>query len=300
MDVVVPTRDTRAITLRCVEALRSEGTRIDVRCIVVDNASTDGTAEELTARFPEVTVLVETENRGYGTACNLGVRHGEAEFVLILNSDALARAGALERLAGFLCNHRDYVLAAGQLVDAGTDNPQVGFSVRGFPTFANQLALLIGLERYWPRNPISRDQLMLGFDYGKSQELSAQPAGACLLIRRTDFEAIGGFDERFFYWFEDVDLVQRLRTRGKMGYVHDAVFDHVGGASFAHWTRPEVVVARYDGLLRYFGKHRSQAEVRALRFVATVLASARVLFFVLIDPPRARAYVNVIRRMLRD
>ena len=80
---------------------------------------------------------------------------------------------------------------------------------------------------------------MLGFDYERTQELTAQPAGACLLIRRADFEAVGGFDDEFFYWFEDIDIIRRLQGRGKIGYVHDAVFDHVGGASFAQWSRPD-------------------------------------------------------------
>jgi N-acetylglucosaminyl-diphospho-decaprenol L-rhamnosyltransferase len=300
VDAVVPTRNTRALTLRCVEALRRAGPAVNVQCVVVDNASTDGTADELETRFPDITLRREVENRGFGTACNVGARFGGAELILILNSDAIARPGALERLAGFLNLNADYVLAAGQLVDPGTNHPQVGFSVRGFPTLVNQLAVLTGLERYWPRNPISVQHLMLGFDYERTQELTAQPAGACLLIRRADFEAIGGFDEGFFYWFEDVDIIRRLQGRGKIGYVHDAVFDHVGGASFAQWSRPEVIVARYAGLLRYFGKHRPAGEVIVLRAVVAGLAALRALGFILIDPPRARAYVAVLTRAVRS
>ena len=299
VDVVVPTRNTRDLTLRCVDALMRQGLACDLHCVVVDNASADGTAAAVTARYPSATVIVEPVDRGYGTACNTGAQHGTAPFVLILNSDAFARPGALAQLVRFLEEHTDFVLAAGQLVDVGTDSPQVGFAIRGFPTLANQVALLLGLERFWPRNPISRKQLMLDFDYARTQELSAQPAGACLLVRRVDFEEIGGFEERFFYWFEDVDLVQRLRARGKLAYVHDAVFDHVGGASFARWTRPALIAARYDGLLRYFSVHRPLVERRALRVVVGVLASTRALFYVATDQQRAVAHAKVLLRALK-
>jgi N-acetylglucosaminyl-diphospho-decaprenol L-rhamnosyltransferase len=295
VDVVVPMRNTRDLSTRCIDAARSR----QVHCVVIDNASDDGTADAIESLWPDVTVVRSKENLGYGRACNTGARHGTGEFILILNSDAIARPGAVERLAQYLVERPDHSAAAGQLVHLGTDEPQVGFAVRGFPTLANQVALMLGLQRYWPRNPISRGQLMLDFDYGRTQELVAQPAGACLMVRRNDFDAVGGFDEGFFYWFEDVDLVRRLRTRGPIGYVHDAVFEHAGGASFALWTRPEVVVARYDGLLRYFLKHHSRADVLALRAVVFALAAVRVPLLALRDRPSARAYAGVARRSLR-
>jgi N-acetylglucosaminyl-diphospho-decaprenol L-rhamnosyltransferase len=167
--------------------------------------------------------------------------------------------------------------------------------MRGFPTLAAQLALLVGLERYWPRNPLSRRQLMLDFDYERSQLVSAQPAGACLLCRRTTFESIGGFDEDFYYWFEDVDLVRRLTARGSIGYVHDAVFEHFGGGTFAQWSRADIVPTRYRSLLRYFDKHHSHTEFLALRAAVVTLALGRVVVFSIFDRTRARAYVETLR-----
>ena len=103
VDAVVPTRNTRALTLRCVEALRRAGPAVNVHCIVVDNASTDGTADELERRFPDITLRREVENRGYGTACNVGARFGGAELILILKIAMRSPAPEpLERLAGFL------------------------------------------------------------------------------------------------------------------------------------------------------------------------------------------------------
>jgi N-acetylglucosaminyl-diphospho-decaprenol L-rhamnosyltransferase len=299
VDVVVPTHDTRDVTLRCLRALRegsSDG--VALQCIVVDNASRDGTADAIEQHLPDVRVLRNDRNAGYGEAVNQGTRAGDGGYVLVLNSDVLARPGAVAGLARFLEQHPGYVVAAGRLVDEGTDRPQVGFAMRRFPTLAGQLALLVGLERFWPRNPVSRRQAMLDFDYGRTQEVEGQPAGACLMCRRADLEAVGGFDEGFFYWFEDVDLIRRLRNRGRIGYVHDAVFEHLGAATFRQWSRPEAIVARYEGLLRYFAKHHPPRELLALRTVVGALAAIRALPLSVVDRPRARAYARVLRLAL--
>lgn len=301
VDAVLVTRNTRDVTTRCVATLLERGAarRAALSCIVVDNGSSDGTAEAIAARWPQVAVIRNERNNGFGAACNQGLRRGRGDLVLLLNSDAFAGAGAVDRLVACMAAHREYAAVGGRLVDSGTDRTQVGFVLRAFPRLSTQIALLVGLERFWPTNPISRRQLMLDFDYGRTQEVDAQPAGACLLCRRSDLEAIGGFDEAFHYWFEDVDLVKRLRTRGRIGYVHDAVFEHLGGATFAQWNRPEVVVTRYSSLLRYFAKHHSPAELAALRLVVAALAVLRVLPLALVDRRRARAYASVARMATR-
>ncbi len=294
MDVIVPTRDTRELTLGCVSAVVEAAADHDLRCVVVDNASTDGTREALAGAFPEVRVIVNATNAGYGQACNQGAAGSDADYLLFLNSDVVARRGAVDRLAGFLDSSPEHVAAGANLLDARTGTTQVGFAVRGFPTLVNQLALIFGLERLWPRNPVSRRQLMLDFDYGRTQD-AEQPAGACLLCRRSAFEAVGGFDNGFHFLFEDVDLVQRLRTRGRIGYVHDAVFEHVRGATFSAWSRGSVIVTRYRSLLRYFDKHRPRWERRVLGGVVGFLAVVRAVGWSPLDRGRAAAYRTVAR-----
>ena len=298
IDVVIPTRDTRDVTLRCLRALRDTGSEITVRLILVDNGSQDGTVDDVAALFPDVLVCQNAGNTGFAEAVNQGMRAGVGDYVLILNSDSIARPGAVARLAEFLSQRPDFAVAAGRLVHEGTDRPQVGFAMRAFPTLAGQLALMTGFERYWPGNPVSRRQALRDFNYDRTQEVDAQPAGACLMCRRSDLEAVGGFDEGFFYWFEDVDLVRRIRDRGRVGYVHDAIFEHLGGTTFSQWSRPEVIVARYQGLLRYFHKHHPRREVLALRVVIAALAALRALPLALVDRPRARAYAQVLRLAL--
>ena len=295
VDVVIPTRDTRELTLRCVESVRTHGaSAVPARCIVVDNGSKDGTAEALRAKEPDVIVVQPEKPLGFASACNLGASHGDGELILFLNSDVLADAGSIDRLTAFMRRDPECAAAGGRLVDVGTANTQVGFALRAFPTLAAQLALLVGLERYWPTNPVSRRQLMLCFDYGKTQYVNAQPAAACLMCRRSAFEQVGGFDERFYFWFEDVDLVRRLVAHGgRIAYVHDAVFAHLRSHTFSQWERPEIVRARYSGLVRYFVKHHSYREQLALRAAIVALALVRVPVLLVLNRQLARAYLDV-------
>jgi N-acetylglucosaminyl-diphospho-decaprenol L-rhamnosyltransferase len=298
VDVVIPTRDTRELVLACLDSLLDAGgPETQVRCIVVDNASRDGTAEAVAVRHPGVALVRNERDPGYGAACNAGARLGDAPYVLILNSDVVARPGAVDRLVGFLAASPQHVAAGGRLLDAGSDRTQVGFTVRALPTLATQIALLGGFERLWPGNPVSRRQLMLDFDHDRTQD-AEQPAGACLLCRREALERLGGFDEGFHYWFEDVDLVRRLWGLGRVGYVHDARFEHVGGASFARWPRPQAIVTRHRSLLRYFDKHHWRRDQVVLRAVVAVLALLRAACWLPLDRARARAYGAVVRTAL--
>jgi N-acetylglucosaminyl-diphospho-decaprenol L-rhamnosyltransferase len=104
IDIIVPTRNTRDLTLRCVEAIvrAAASGGLKAHCFVVDNASSDGTAEAVEATAPQATVIRNETNVAYSRACNQGAKAGSAEFILFLNSDAIPRPDSLAHLAAFL------------------------------------------------------------------------------------------------------------------------------------------------------------------------------------------------------
>lgn len=299
VDVVVVTRDTRDLTLRCLRsALASATPALSVECAVIDNDSGDGTAAAIAAELPGVAVIRNDHNAPYGRACNQGAALGSAAYLLILNSDIFVRPGSIARLVEFLERSPEHVVAGGRLVDPGTDRVQVGHAVRAFPTLLPQAAQMLGLERGWPQNPVSRRALGMDLDYEVTQDVD-QPPGSCLAIRRADFEAVGGFDEGFFYWYEDVDLCRRLLERGRIAYVHDAPFEHEGGATFASWGSPQRVVSWYSGIFRYFAKHRPRQEQLGIRALAGMLAALRAAAWLPRDRERSRALWRVARMAAR-
>jgi GT2 family glycosyltransferase len=271
IDVVVVTAESRDMTVACVEALAGDK---DMRVTVVDNGSQDRTYETLRERFGERVGLLRLERpAGFASACNIGYRRaGGAPFVLFLNSDILVLPDSVSRLLAALESDPGAVAAGGRLVDPQTLHTQPSYRPRRFPGLLSLAVVLTGVEARWPRNPVSRRYHGLDLREDRTQEV-CQPAAAALLVRRAALDAVGGFDERFWFWFEDSDLLRRLSRLGRILWVPSAPFRHVGGASFSAWDRATAIRSRHHGMLVYGATHFG----RLARFclgTLTVLVSA--------------------------
>ncbi len=139
-------------------------------------------------------------------------------------------------------------------MDPGTFDTQARYRPRRFPSALSLAAVISGVEARWPGNPVSRRYHGLELREDVTQEV-AQPAAAALMVRRDAFDRVNGFDERFWFWFEDSDLLQRLSRLGKVLWVPTAPFEHLGGASFSRWDRVREVRSLYHGMLHYADAH---------------------------------------------
>lgn len=234
--------------------------------IVVDNASADDTVSRV-RRWPQVKVLANRTNRGFGAAVNQGIAALEQEAVLILNPDATPLCGI--ELLETTVTGGSVGAATGRLLGADGAK-QEGFNVRALPTPALLAFEAMGLNRLWPSNPLNR---RYRHPSPQSQTDVEQPAGAFLMIRRRVWEEIGGFDERFFpVWFEDVDFCKRVLEHGyRIVYVPEAAARHQGGHSAAKLSWRDRQLFWYGSLLKYASKHFSGAS-RAIVSAAVVLA----------------------------
>ncbi len=290
IDVVIVTADTREMTLSCVASLEDE--TLASRVIVVDNGSSDGTAQALAAAYAAVDVVRLERGVGFARACNLGAARGSAELVLFLNSDIVAVPGAIAGLAEALAQDPRAVLAGGRLVDPDTLKTQDAYRPRTFPSVATLATQLLGIEQRW--NPIARRHHGARLDDTTTVAVQ-QPAAAAILVRRAAFERIGGFDERFWFWFEDSDLLARLHRIGTILYVPSAAFRHLGGATFRRWSKVDSIRSLHHGMLHYADAQLPRAQ-RALIGVLTVAVSVpRVVLFARSRPEEARAWRDVLR-----
>jgi GT2 family glycosyltransferase len=291
IDVVVVTANSREIVLECLAHL--DDPRVE-KTIVVDNAGSDGAPAAIAAAFPATVVVRLDEPRPLSFAYNRGAEQGSADLTLFLNDDVFASAGAIDRLAAALERRPDAVVAAGRLVDPRDGSTQLEYLPRRFPTLATFLASLAGLQHVWPTNPWTGGHIRDPLAESQTVEVDYAP-GACLLIRRQAFQAAGGWDERYAFWYEDVDLARRLRSFGHVIYVPGAVFRHVGGHSGRRLSRAEVVRRSYSGTLRYGELHMTGWRRRLLGAAFAFSGAVKAPLAARRDPDLANAYRGVRR-----
>lgn len=287
-DVVIVSADMGSMTLSCVERLDLPAVA-DV--VVVDNAF--DAPEEPAARAElarRATVVPLDAPHGFAAANNRGVALGRAPYVLLLNSDVLVAEGAVELLAGSLAQRPGAVAAGGRLVDPETLATQEQYRPRPFPTLANFLVIVLGIEELWPGNPVTRRYHGAALDEGSVHVVATQPAAAALLVRREALDSIGGLDERFWFWFEDSDLLLRLSALGEILYVPPAVFRHLGGGTFRRWSKAERIRSIHHGIVQYAGAHFSRPRRAALGLALLAVSLPRVALFARSRPEEASAW----------
>jgi N-acetylglucosaminyl-diphospho-decaprenol L-rhamnosyltransferase len=249
--VIVSYRSAR--TLRgCVEPLSHLP---GVHVTVVDNASPDNSLGVI-ADLP-IDAFRAERNGGFSYGCNLGASRGSAPFILFLNPDARMELDALETLMAALGRDPKAGLVAPRIVD---DKGSLLWSLRRFPRQSSTFGLALFAHRLWPHSRWS-DELVRDPDAYERAGTPEWVSGACMLVRRSLFEELGGFDEGFFLYCEDTDLCQRIWSSG-----HTVLFEpgaeilHVeGSSSGAGETQPILAQSR----VRYARKHMSKAGAAA-------------------------------------
>ncbi|MCL5779521.1 MAG: glycosyltransferase family 2 protein [Firmicutes bacterium] len=198
------------------------------RVVVVDNASTDGSADGLGDLRLPLTLIRNSENRGFAAACNQGAKNGEADYLLFLNPDTRLFENSLVVPIRFMerPDNRNVGIVGIQLVD---ESGQVCRTCARFPTPGRFFSKMLGLDRLFPR--VFPSHFMSEWDHGETREVD-QVIGAFFLVRRQIFESLSGFDERFFVYFEEVDFSYRAFQKGwKTVYLADAQAYHKGGGT---------------------------------------------------------------------
>lgn len=214
----------------CVASLRAEGVA-DV--VVVDNGSADGSVAALLDADPAVRVVRPPRNLGFGGGANAGARHARHDLLLVCNPDLALHAGALATLVATLADHPDVAVVGPRVLTA---DGEVYPSARAFPTIGEAAGhAFVGLlseENRWTRRykrPVpAADVPAVGGGSSEADWVS----GACFLVREDAFSSVGGFDEAYFMYVEDVDLCWRLRRAGwRVLYEPAAAVTHVQGVS---------------------------------------------------------------------
>ena len=270
VSVIIVSYNTRELLRECIESILCEqGDGLGVEVIVVDNASADGSAAMVAERFPQVRLIANPDNRGFGAACNQGLEVARGRYALILNADIRAQPGALQRLVGFMDAHPDAAICGGQLrYPDGRIQPSCARELTLWWVFCEQSLL----AKLFPRTRLFGGYWRTHWNFSATIE-TEQVMGACMMLRRP----FPRFDEDYFLYCEDTDLCYRVRQAGgKIYYVHDAVFVHHLGAS-GEPQRAQMVIYYNRGKERYFRKFHSAWQARVCRWLNKGGALLRVL-----------------------
>ena len=228
LDIVVVAFESREDLGDCLGSLRAAPPSRAHRVVVVDNASTDGTADALRRERPEVRLLALDRNLGFAAAANRGIRDGDAPLVLLLNPDARARPGAIDALVERL--EATGAAAAGPRLVDGDGRPELSFGAMPSPLAdlrqsrrARRAASDAPGDRAWLERLLAEERTVDWL------------TGACLLVRRDAAVAVGLLDERYFLYLEDADFGAALRARGgRLLFTPRAEVIHLRGRSLRH------------------------------------------------------------------
>lgn len=268
VSVVVVNRNTRDLLERCLDGVRAQH-GVEGEIIVVDNASTDGSADLVAERFPEVQLVRLTDNAGFARANNLAFGRCRGEFVLLLNSDAFLAPGALAELVAGARRHERAAAVGPRLLNAdGT----LQRSAWPFPRAGRVLLEAFALHRPLHRLGLVEDLRTWPHDEERPVEFLI---GACLLIRREALAEVGGFDERFWLYGEEADLCRRFAARGwEVVLVPSAECTHIGGASSSgsSWTRLHWF---YRGQKNFLRKHSGRGAWPLARLALVIGSTLR-------------------------
>ncbi len=228
ISIIIVSWNARAYLRDCLHSIRQTAGDAVKEVIVVDNASSDSSAEMVAAEFSEVNLIRSEKNLGFAKANNLGIKAATGDYLALVNSDVVVHPDCFQQLLQFLAAHPKAGLIGPRVI--GRDGkPQR--TCRLLPSVWNTCCESFGLDTAFSGSPLFSGREMRHWNQDSTAEVEVL-SGCFWLARRTAVERVGGLDERFFFYAEDVDWCKRFRDAGwQTWYVTDASATHFGGGS---------------------------------------------------------------------
>nr|WP_154894976.1 glycosyltransferase family 2 protein [Paenibacillus xylanexedens] len=229
VSIIIVNYNTRQLTLDCLASVYKSITSYQYELIVVDNASHDGTVEAIRDAYPEVRLIANRDNTGFAVANNQGMEIAKGRYILLLNSDTVVQKDTLDIMIGFMDSHPELGASGCKVIlpDGSLDKA----CKRGFPTPSASFYYAFGISRMFPDRP-QFNQYQLGHLSPDDEYPVDCLVGAFMLVRRETIDQVGGLDETFFMYGEDIDWCYRIKEAGWGIYYYPRTYIvHYKGAS---------------------------------------------------------------------
>jgi GT2 family glycosyltransferase len=295
VSVIIASWNTREYLMQCLASLSTEACRYPMEVIVVDNASSDGSANAVASSYPGVRLIRNTENLGFAKANNIGFAASRGHYICLVNSDVKVLPHCLTRLVDF-CEAYPNVGMAGPRI-FGRDG-KLQRSCRGFPNLWNMFCRALALDSMFPRN-----KAFNGYKLYHWPQDSVRPVdiltGCFWLVRREALNQVGPLDEEFFMYGEDMDWCKRFWADGwQVFFVPSAEANHYDGASSSN-SPVRFYVEMHRASLQYWKKHHSRFAVAGyfvIMCLHELLRAGGYFIAALIKPPARKSNLFKMRR----
>ena len=263
LSICIVNWNTHEFLDHALQSIQKTVTDLSCEILVVDNASEDGSQKMVAQKYPDVTLIANTENRGFAAANNQALEKASGEWVFFLNPDTELLPHCVTRLLHYLKTHPDVGMVAPKLLN--TDGT-VQRSVRRFPNFKTALYRYTFLKKIGLFALDEAQNKMDDFDFNTQRSVE-QPAGAALLISKKLLDQVGWMDPSFFLFYEEVDLCYRVKKRGyDIVYLPYAELIHHSGKA-RQKNRKNIFLPTLRSLFYYFSKHHGAKKTHAFKWL---------------------------------
>lgn len=251
LSIIIVSWNVKELLKKCLQSIYDKTQGIDFEVIVIDNASTDCSCQMVTQNFRQVNLIAADKNLGFSKANNLGLHQAKGKYILFMNPDMEITENSFIKLIELMDSDNKIALCTCQLIYP--DNHRQN-NIKNNPGLCDQLLILLKLHHIWQPDCLKK-YLAKDFDYSKEQEVK-QIMGAFILSKAEIIRRIGGWDEDFYLWWEDLDLCKRIQNLGlKIVYTPITKVIHHEGQSFNQQMSVPKQKRFNRGMAIYFKKH---------------------------------------------
>ncbi len=298
LSILIVNWNTRELLAQCLRSIYATADDLALEVVVVDNASSDGSVAMIRQHFPQVRLIANDANLGFARANNQAIAVSQGRYLLLLNSDTEVKPGALQALVAFMDAHPEAGAVGGRL---RFPDGRVQGSHGRLPTLLSEIVNTLGFVAWRSTSPADAEAAPDDRQAVETEWL----LGACLMVRREVVEQVGGLDEQFFIYSEEIDWCRRIREAGwRVFYLPQAEVIHYWRGS-TRQRQAAMKAELYRSKLQYFRKHDGPWAALALRgavLITSLGKSALYGLLALVQRHRrlqARMWWTVARRMLR-
>ncbi|MFH1371552.1 MAG: glycosyltransferase family 2 protein [Planctomycetota bacterium] len=275
LSIVIVSWNTRDILRNCLRSVfyQTQGIRSEV--IVVDNASSDGSAEMVKTEFSQVALIENHDNRGFAVANNQGMALSCGRYLLLLNSDTVVLDDAISKIVAFADNHPEAAVVGCRVLNPDKTLQPTCFM---FPSLLNLVLAATHLYKLFPRNKFFGRERMTWWDRSDTREVDVV-TGCCMLVRREAIERVGIMDDAFFMYGEETDWCYRLKFAGwKVMFTPGAQIIHFGKASSSR-IKSTMRLQLSGSILIYFKKHKGWIQYIFASFLTAIFFLIRIPYW---------------------